>query len=113
VVEGPLWAGELSIRCRAKGDIHEKTSGDYAFHDGLDDITIATQDATKSLSEARSRADWSNWKAVMDREMATAPDLAEPAYKAGPSQPVKMLLSLTTVQYCIRPHDTYGNGARP
>jgi hypothetical protein len=56
-------------------DIPEVTSEDFAFHTGLDDvIATALHDAEgdpKSLSEARSRADWSNWKAAMDREMAT------------------------------------------
>ena len=40
MVEGPLWVEELRIRCRAEGDIHENTSGDYAFHAGLDDIIM-------------------------------------------------------------------------
>ena len=51
------------------------SSGDFAFYAGFDDvIAAALQDAEgdpKSLSEARSRADWSNWKAAMDREMST------------------------------------------
>ena len=56
-------------------NILEVTSGDFAFHAGFDDvIAAALQDAEgdpKSLSEARSRADWSNWKAAMDHEMST------------------------------------------
>jgi hypothetical protein len=49
--------------------------GDYAFHASHTDITAAAiQDAAgdpKSLSEARSRADWSDWKAAMDCELET------------------------------------------
>jgi hypothetical protein len=49
--------------------------GDYAFHASHTDITAtAIQDAAgdpKSLSEARSRADWSDWKAAMDCELET------------------------------------------
>ena len=48
---------------------------DFALHAGLNDIVAtAIQNAEgdpKSLSEVRSRADWPDWKAVMDRELET------------------------------------------
>ena len=48
---------------------------DCAFYAGFDDVIAAavhdTEGDPRSLSEARSRADWSSWKAAMDRELET------------------------------------------
>jgi transposase InsO family protein len=51
-------------------DDSDANDEDYAFHASA----AAQQDAEgdpKSLSEARSRADWPDWKAAMDRELET------------------------------------------
>jgi hypothetical protein len=48
---------------------------DCAFYAGFDDVVAAAVQDTvgdpRSLSEARSRADWPLWKAAMDRELET------------------------------------------
>ena len=87
-MEGPLWVGELRIHCRAEGYIHENTSGDYAFHASFDDIIMRYSGCNQESQRGTISRDWSNWKARAEGHRIW-PNLS---HKAGPSQPVKMLV---------------------